>query len=72
MHIQRADDRYLRTKEWIVTDKGEFKKVQPYPIDAVKVEASSLDSETKRELQQLKNELDSLLEHRPDVESNKR
>src|SRR5690606_17806388 len=51
-HIQRADDRYLRTKEWMVTDKGEFKKVQPYPIDAVKVEASSLDSETKRELQQ--------------------
>lgn len=66
VHIQRADDRYLRTKEWIVTDKGEFKKVQPYPNDAVKVEDSTLDRKTKKELHQLKKELDSMLIDRPD------
>src|SRR5690606_14699048 len=66
VHIQRADDRYLRTKEWIVTDKGEYKKVQPYPNDAVKVEDSTLDRKTKKELHQLKKELDSMLIDRPD------
>ncbi len=61
VHIQRADDRYLRTKKWIVTDKV-FKKVQPYPFDATVVNPDSLDEATRQKLEKLRKKLASLVQ----------
>lgn len=61
VHIQRAEDRYLRTKDWIVTDKGEFKKVQPYPFDAEPIDRRDIDDQTLSKLTDLNKTLDKLM-----------
>lgn len=60
VHIQEHHDRYLRTKEWIVTDKGVYKKVQPYPIDAVRVDKDTLSQSTRERLHHLERVLREL------------
>lgn len=62
VHIQKADGRYLRTREWIMTDTGVAKKVQPYPNDAVEVDRTSLDASTRETLDRLERELKELTE----------
>ncbi len=57
VHIQKQEGRYLRTKEWIVTDKGEYKKVQPYPYDAVTVDKDNLYPSLKKKLEALEEKL---------------
>jgi hypothetical protein len=44
----------------MVTDKGEYKKIQPYPIDAVEVELQDLDEAARQRLLQLERELTEL------------
>lgn len=58
--IQMADESYLRSKDWIVTDKGEYKKVQPYPKDAEEVDPETLNKATRQYLEQLRAELIAL------------
>lgn len=55
VHVQTANGRYLRTKDWIVTDKGEYKKIKPYPVDAVNVEKEKIEKNTKSKLDELHN-----------------
>jgi len=57
VHIQKQEGRYLRTKDWIVTDKGEYKKVQPYPNDAIEVDKNSLDPVIKKRLEDWEQQL---------------
>ncbi len=60
VHIEKADERYLRTKNWIVTDKGVYKKIQPYPVDAQSVDPKILDRSTRERLQGLEDKLAEL------------
>lgn len=62
VHIQTANGRYLRTKEWIITDSGEYKKVKPFPIDAQKVEKNELSKEIRNKLDSLEQVLVNLKE----------
>mgnify|MGYP005841980313 CR=1 FL=1 len=62
VHIQKRGGRYLRTKEWIVTDKGEYKKLLPYPNDAVNVEKKEVGGQKRKELQALERILEDLNE----------
>ncbi|TVR18704.1 MAG: hypothetical protein EA391_02025 [Balneolaceae bacterium] len=59
VHIQTAA-RILRTKEWIVTEEGVFKKVQPYPIDAIEYDLEDLREDERKMLQELERELKNL------------
>lgn len=60
VHIQTAEGRYLRSKEWIVTDTGVIKKVQPYPDDAVEVEPERLDASARAIVDRLERALSGL------------
>ncbi|SHF70362.1 arylsulfatase A [Fodinibius roseus] len=60
VHVQTANGRYLRTKEWIVTDDGKFKRVKPYPTDAVEVDETELSETDRNTLKQLEQTLKSL------------
>ncbi|MDR8390376.1 sulfatase-like hydrolase/transferase [Aliifodinibius sp. S!AR15-10] len=60
VHVQMEQGRYLRTKKWIVTDESTYKKVQPYPEDAVKVDKTTVDEATRTELQMLEQTLNKL------------
>lgn len=64
VHIQTTE-RYLRTKDWIITEEGEYKKVQPYPNDAIEVDKEDLDPVTREKLLSLESLLKNL-----DEESN--
>jgi len=60
VHIEKKEGRYLRTKEWIVTDKGVYKKLKPYPTDAVTIDKNILDKETRDQLSLLEKKLRNL------------
>lgn len=62
VHIQTANGRYLRTKEWIITDQGRYKKVQPYPEDAVVMEREDIDHDELEKLSSLELLLKNLYE----------
>ncbi|MCG2590931.1 sulfatase-like hydrolase/transferase [Rhodohalobacter sulfatireducens] len=62
VHIQTAEGRYLRTKEWIVTNQGEFKKVQPYPVDAVIKEKEEIEGDELEKLMSFESLLQNLHE----------
>lgn len=59
VHIQTTE-RYLRTKDWIITEEGVYKKVQPYPHDALKVDKEDLDPATREKLLSLESLLINL------------
>jgi len=61
VHIQTTE-RYLRTKDWIITEDGEYKKVQSYPHDAIEVDKEDLDSVTREKLMSLESILKNLNE----------
>lgn len=68
VHIQMADDRYLRARDWIVTDEGVTKRVQPYPFDAIEVDPQRLKAADREMLSRLKAALDELPMQQPAAE----
>jgi arylsulfatase A len=60
VHIQKEEGRYLRTKEWIVTDTGVIKRVQPYPDDAVEVDRERLDASARETIDRMERALNDL------------
>lgn len=62
VHLQMADDRYLRSLDWIVTNKNVYQKVQPYPTDPEYIEIQNLNEEEVNLLNQLGTDLYDLVE----------
>ena len=60
VHLQTANARYLRTKDWIITEQCEFKNVQPYPVDATEVDKDKIQSEELKKLMTLESILKNL------------
>lgn len=60
VHVQRANDRYLRSDRWIVTNRGVFRRVQPYPIDPVEVAPADLEEAERSQLERLRATLRDL------------
>lgn len=67
VHVQMGNNRYLRSLEWIVTNRDLYQKVQPYPIDPKNVELEQLNEQEARFVQQLKVDLYRLVEPSEDT-----